>query len=207
MVQTLRKPNPAASGTPAPADQRRWKRVAIRLTGRYLDSQGRERDFHTAEASCDGALIMSQEEACLNESLICYFDELGRIAGSVIRLVPGGFVIRFNTPAYKRDKLADRLTWLLNRDDLALEEERGGIRYKAGGEARLLLSDGRELPCSVTDISLTGASFETHERPPFVGETVHVGHLRGEVVRVSGNKFALRYLHSPTSERIPDRAC
>jgi hypothetical protein len=45
------------------------------------------------------------------------------------------------------------------------------------------------------DISLTGASFETETRPPMIGEIVVAGNIRGEVVRASGNSFAIRYLH------------
>ena len=106
-----------------------------------------------------------------------------------------GFAMSMSATPRKRDKLADRLTWLINRDKLGLEEERGEARYQASGEATINLSDGSQLLCSVTDISLTGAAFETAGRPPFVGERVTVGNLVGEVVRVTGKKFGVRYVH------------
>lgn len=182
-------------------DRRGFKRIELKLTGRFLIGDQEDHELRTTNVSCDGAFIVSPERPGLDEQVVCYFDDVGRVVANVVRISPDGFAVRFHTSPHKRDKLADRLTWLLNRDALGLEEERGETRYQASGEAIVHLSGGRQLKCSVTDISLTGAAFETHGKPPFVGERVSVGNLVGEVVRATENKFAVRYIHGQRPDK------
>lgn len=195
MTRPLAQSQDALSGRQSRRDRRGFKRVELKLTGRFLIGENRDHVLQTTNMSCDGAFIVSSEQPGLDEQVVCYFDDVGRVVANVVRVSPEGFAVRFHTSPHKRDKLADRLTWLINRDRLGLEEERGEDRYRASGEALINLSGGRQIRCSVTDISLTGAAFETAGQSPFVGERVTVGNLVGEVVRVTGNKFAVRYVH------------
>jgi hypothetical protein len=193
---TLPQPLHAApsSGANPRRDRRSYKRVELRLTGRYLLGESDDRELLTSNVSCDGALILSQSPPDSGEQIVCYFDDLGRVVADVVRMAPGGFAVRFQTSTLKRDKLADRLTWLLNKDTLGLAEDRAAARFSATGQAVVILSDGTQLQCRLTDISLTGAAFEALGAPPFVGDRVRTGNLPAEVVRVAGKKFAVRYL-------------
>ena len=195
MTRPLTQSQDPESGRLSRRDRRGFKRVELKLTGRFLIGDSQDHVLSTADISCDGAFIVSSERPDLDEQVVCYFDEVGRVVANVVRVSPEGFAVRFHTSPHKRDKLADRLTWLINRDKLGLEEERGETRYRASGEAIVNRADGTQLQCSVTDISLTGAAFETTGKAPFVGERVTVGNLVAEVVRVTGNKFAVRYMH------------
>ena len=195
MTRPLTQSQDPESGRLSRRDRRGFKRVELKLTGRFLIGDSQDHVLSTADISCDGAFIVSSERPDLDEQVVCYFDEVGRVVANVVRVSPEGFAVRFHTSPHKRDKLADRLTWLINRDKLGLEEERGEARYRASGEAIVNRADGGQLKCSVTDISLTGAAFETTGKAPFVGERVTVGNLVAEVVRVTGNKFAVRYVH------------
>ena len=60
-----------------------------------------------------------------------------------------GFALRFQTTQTKRDKLADKLVWLTNREALGLVEERGAQRFAAEGPAIIIRQDGRRLQCRV----------------------------------------------------------
>lgn len=193
---TLPQPLQAApsSGASPRRDRRSYKRVELRLTGRYLLGESDDRELLTSNVSCDGALILSQSPPDSGEQIVCYFDDLGRVVADVVRMAPGGFAVRFQTSTLKRDKLADRLTWLLNKDTLGLAEDRAAARFSATGQAVVILSDGTQLQCRLTDISLTGAAFEALGTTPFVGDRVRTGNLPAEVVRVAGKKFAVRYL-------------
>lgn len=195
MTRPLTQSQDPESGRLSRRDRRGFKRVELKLTGRFLIGDSQDHVLSTADISCDGAFIVSSERPGLDEQVVCYFDEVGRVVANVVRVSPEGFAVRFHTSPHKRDKLADRLTWLINRDKLGLEEERGETRYRASGEAIVNRADGTQLQCSVTDISLTGAAFETTGKAPFVGERVTVGNLVAEVVRVTANKFAVRYVH------------
>lgn len=184
----------SAPGASPKRDRRSYKRVDLRLTGRFLTSENDDRELLTSNVSCDGAFILSAAPPGSGQQIVCYFDELGRVVAEVIRMTPGGFAVRFQTSPLKRDKLADRLTWLLNKDSLGLAEDRAAPRFSATGQAVVVLPDGTRLQCRLIDISLTGAAFEALGAPPFVGDRVNSGKLPAEVVRVAGKKFAVRYL-------------
>jgi hypothetical protein len=175
-------------------DRRLYKRVPLNLAGRILDESSEDHEITTIDISCSGAMIRSDHRPHAGAQIICYFNDLGRVAATVIRATPTGFAVQFKTVEHKRDKLADRLTWLLNKDRLDLVDERNVSRTAAGGPALLTLDDGREIKCRVLDISLTGASFEAEDIAPMIGDTVFAGNVRGEVVRVSRKSFAIRYV-------------
>ncbi|MFT5775612.1 PilZ domain-containing protein [Hyphomonas sp.] len=175
-------------------DRRLHKRVALSIAGRVLDDDGIDHEMTRIDISCSGAIIRSDYRPEAGAQVICYFNELGRVAATVIRATPTDFAAHFRIVQHKREKLADRLTWLLNKDRLDLTDDRTGQRAAAGGPALLTLDDGREIKCRVLDISLTGASFEAERATPMVGDTVFAGNVRGEVVRVTGKTFAIRYL-------------
>jgi PilZ domain len=182
-------------------DRRGYKRVDLSLMGRYLTADQDDRELVTTNVSCDGAFIRSDAPPGAGDKIVCYFDDLGRVEADVVRGAAGGFAIRFHTSTLKRDKLADRLTWLLNKDKLGLIEDRAATRFAATGQAVVILSDGRQLQCRLTDISLTGAAFEAFGTPPFVGDRVHTGNLPAEVMRVAGRTFAVRYLRGAEARR------
>jgi PilZ domain len=191
-------PNPLrAVVSPATAfkrDRRSYKRVGLRLTGRFLNSANQDEELATTNVSCDGAFILAANPPSAGEQVVCYFEQLGRVQADVIRATPQGFAVRFHTSTLKRDKLADRLTWLVNKDVLGLAEERGAVRFAASGQTTVKLPDGRDLVCRLTDISLSGAAFEALGHPPFVGDRILTASLPAEVVRVAGRTFAVRYL-------------
>ena len=176
-------------------DRRLNRRVGVRLNGRFLADGTEDHTFLSVDISCGGARFEARVSPVVGVKLICYFDDLGRIESEVVRHTDDGFAVRFLTTAHKRDKIADRLTWLANYKKLGLTDEREAPRHAGGGPALVTRADGRTLQCRTIDISLTGAAFECDGPTPFVGEQVTVGQLTGEVVRTLRNGFAIRYLH------------
>lgn len=175
-------------------DRRRNRRIEIEIKGRFLDEKSEDNSLVTKNISCGGALIDSCNRPPIGARIVCYLDNLGRVSASVTRRTETGFAVQFHTTQHKRDKLADKLIWLINRDPYNLKDERRAPRYAAGGPALVRRADGRDIQCRVIDISLTGASFHTDAPRPAVGEVVKAGNLRGEVVRCEDKLFAIRYL-------------
>lgn len=175
-------------------DRRRNRRIEIEIKGRFLDEKSEDNSLVTKNISCGGALIESHNRPATGSRIVCYLDNLGRVSASVTRRTETGFAVQFHTTQHKRDKLADKLIWLINRDPYNLKDERRAPRYAAGGPALVRRADGRDIQCRVIDISLTGASFQTDAPRPMVGEIVKAGNLRGEVVRCEDKLFAIRYL-------------
>ncbi|MEO1303444.1 MAG: PilZ domain-containing protein [Pseudomonadota bacterium] len=176
-------------------DRRRHQRVELTLGGRFLYN-GTDHTFLTDNISCGSAHL---EAACvppIGTKIVCYFDDLGRVAAEVKRITEKGFAIQFNSPKHKTDKLADRLVWLLNHKKYELEDERTTPRKDTIGPALVARSNGTKIQCRVIDISLSGAAFEFDGPVPIVGEMVRVGTLKGEVVRARTGEFAIRFLHA-----------
>ena len=82
------------------------------------------------------------------------------------------------------------------REAVGRPEQRAAARFPTGGPAFIGRKDGMQIPCTVVDISLTGASFQTNGQfqPPPIGEVVTAGNLRGRVVRSSQTEFAVNFL-------------
>lgn len=177
-------------------DHRRHRRVNIRLHGRFLNDASEEHSLMCVNISCGGALFSSASIPRIDSQIVCYIDELGRVVGNVARHTDDGFAITFTASQVKRDRIADKLIWLVNKDRLGLVEERGAQRFAAEGPALITRQDGRTLQCRVVDISLTGAGFETEGPPPMIGETVKVGNISAEVMRSTPNGFGVRFMRS-----------
>lgn len=189
----LKSESPASSLRTKP-DRRRHKRVELNLNGRFLHD-GADHTFLTANVSCGGAIVQARAIPEVGSPVVCYFDDLGRVSGEVVRHTDDGFAVTFKASDHKKDKLSDRLVWLLNHKKYNLSDERSAPRKAGGGPALVTRSNGTKLQCRVIDISLTGAAFEFDGPVPVVGEQVRVGTLRGEVVRAVSGEFAIRFLH------------
>jgi len=86
---------------------------------------------------------------------------------------------------------ADELTWRYNKALLGLDDDRVAPRLPKSGKAKVLLQDGVVLTVDVQNISSTGISLISREKPD-IGEIVQIGRLRGEVARWHDDGFAVR---------------
>ena len=194
------KPDPASSGyVRSKPDRRRHQRVDLNLDGKFLH-EGDDHSLRTLDVSCGGARVEAKVLAIEGSAIVCYFDDLGRVMGKVVRPVGEGFAVAFEATQHKRDKLADRLVWLVNHKKYSLSDERSAPRKATGGPALVTRANGSQLQCRVIDISLTGAAFEVDGPLPILGEYVRVGSLRGEIVRAQANEFAIRFLHKQKAD-------
>ena len=199
-MQPVAKPKVhAIKRTEQKKDRRANVRVDLSLNGRFLGNGVDDHSVLTRNISCGGAELIANMCPEVNSEVICYLDDLGRVEAEVVRPTKQGFAVRFKVSPRKRDKIADRLTWLANYKQLGLDDEREAPRYAGGGPALVKRADGRVLQCRTIDISLAGAAFEADGPAPPVGEIVHVGNLTGEVVRTMRNGFAIRYLHDKSA--------
>ncbi len=182
----------------------RFRSVPLKLGGRFLDAFSEEHALLTREISCGGATIVSKARPGINSQIVCYIDDFARIAGRVVQHNPEGFVMSFDAPQNKREKLADRLVWLLNAGRLGLAEERAETRIPVSAPCQVKRADGSRMNCRVLDMSLSGASFETSDRLPYLEELVRAGTVVGRVVRVEKRLFAVHFLapSNPEQERL-----
>lgn len=182
-----------AVATSIVADRRRHNRVRVNLLGRFMLPDYQEYPCQVVDMSPGGAALVSPIVADVGLRVIAYIDHIGRIEGQVARHIDGGFAMTIATSAHKRDKIASKLTYLANKDLLNLPEDRRHERQVVENPySKLQMDDGREYPCSVLDISLSGAAIRTVVRPA-IGTLVQLGDIRARVVRHIDEGIALEF--------------
>lgn len=129
-----------------------------------------------------------------DERVVAYIDHLGRVEGNVVAVDGRGFSMSINATERKREKLAAQLTWLANKHELGLPEDRRHDRLTPRNTlTELTLEDGTQYNCRIMDLSLSGAAVDLEVRPT-IGMPVRLGNMRGRVVRHFMEGVAIEFL-------------
>ena len=161
----------------------RFQRVKISVLGRYMLANRSEFPCQVLEMSPGDAVVIAPVAGNPGEKVIAYLDHLGRVEGSILESIDGGFTMDVAASPRKRDKMAAQLTWLANKDVLNLPEDRRHERVVPDNRhSTVVLDDGRRYNCKIIDISLSGAAIELAVRPA-MGTPVTLGRMRARVVR------------------------
>ncbi len=172
------------------------------LLGRFMRASRHEYPCRLIDVSVGGAAVVSPVTVTEGERIVAYFDQLGGLEGHVARVFDGGFALKFQITAHKREKLAAQLTWMLNKDVSAgLDQRRHERIAVADKTSTLQLDTGATLECAVIDVSLSGASLATDIRPA-IGTEVTVGKLRGRVMRHHENGIGVQFLDIQEPEAL-----
>jgi hypothetical protein len=96
-------------------------------------------------------------------------------------------------PPLTREKLAEQLTWLANRHQHRMPEDRRHERIQARfPHTTLTLPGGRECLAKVADFSRSGAALSVGVTPD-IGAIVTVGSTQAEIVRVFAGGVAVEF--------------
>src|SRR5579863_6676407 len=115
---------------PRSEERRRHSRVKVRLPGQFMRENRKEFPCMTIDLSVGGVAFAADERVEIGERIIAYLTHIGRIEGRVVREFQGGFAISMKVPGLKRERLADQLTWLANRQELGMPEDRRHERIR-----------------------------------------------------------------------------
>lgn len=183
-------------------ERRNFQRVPIRLYGRYMLEDRTEHPCQVTEISPGNAALITDRTASLGEKVIAYLEHLGRIEGVVTRLTDDGFAMTLLASDRKKDKLAAQLTWLANKHELDLPEDRRHERIAPRNPISVLqLGDGRQYQCRIIDLSMSGAAVEIDVRPA-LGTRVSLGSMHGIVVRHFEEGIAIEFAALQKRETI-----
>ena len=174
-------------------ERRSFQRVKIILSGRYMLQDRSEHSCQVIDMSPGDVALKAERIGRMGERVVVYLEHIGRIEGRITRVFADGFAMTIKASQRKRDKLASQLTWLANRHELDLPEERRYERVTPANPMSTVRSpDGHEHPCRIVDLSVSGAAVETAVKPP-IGSTIFLANLRGIVVRHFEHGFALEF--------------
>jgi hypothetical protein len=185
--------SPAVDLASSRAERRNFQRVPVKLYGRFMLEDRTEHPCQVIDMSPGNVALRAERLAVTGERVIVYLDHVGRIEGTATRRLPGGFAMTINASEGKRDKLAAQLTWLANKHELDLPEDRRHERLQPRNPNNIIkLTDGRQYQCRIADLSLSGAGVEIETKPD-IGTEVMLGSIRGRVVRHFGDGIAIEF--------------
>lgn len=177
-----------------PRERRRHQRVAVNLLGRFMRQNRQEYPCKVLNVSPGGIAFLAPIAGEIGERIVAYIDQIGRIEGELVRNFTGGFAIRIKASTAKRDKLADQLVWLCNRDSLDLPDDRRHHRIvPRNTNTTLTTHHGAKIACQVLDVSLSGASVQISGIFVPIGAQVVLGRMRGRVVRHHDQGIAIEF--------------
>ncbi|MBO6759044.1 MAG: PilZ domain-containing protein [Roseibium sp.] len=165
------------------ADRRRHQRVKVNILGRFMLEDRREYPCQVIDMSPGGMAMITPVQGRVGERVVAYLDHLSRVEGRISRVINGGFAVELRNTVRKRDKIANVLTWLANKDELNLPEDRRHDRFVPKNPmTRIVLPDGSSHMCRIIDVSLSGAAIAT-DLEPHKGDSIEIGKMRARVVR------------------------
>lgn len=180
-------------------ERRRFRRMPLIIGGRMLDPLGREHDCRTADISPGDVRLAAPILPGVGDRIVMYLDGLGRMSGSVARRCGEGEVaVIFDFSTHKREKLAEQLTFAVNKQKLGLVE---APRPAGDGvqRARIEIEGVPAFDGEVLDFSLTGMTLRSSRTPPLIGSWVRVGGIYGRVARIIEGGFAVDFDSRPST--------
>jgi hypothetical protein len=199
-MYSFQQASPAAR-KPQP-EQRSFQRVSVNMPGRLMLPNHDEYDCTVLDMSPGDASFICAARPRPGERIIAYVDHLGRIEGTVAALSDNGFAIVLTATDRKREKLAAQLTWIANKHELGLPEDRRHNRLTPRNtRTELSLDDGRRYPCRIIDLSLSGAAVDIDVRPA-LGTPIQLGNMKGRVVRHFQEGVAIEFSSVQSREAL-----
>jgi hypothetical protein len=154
-----------ASPRPRQTERRRHNRMKVALLGRYMLADRREYACQTVDMSPGGISLVAPVKGTVGERVVLYLEHVGRVEGEITRHTAHGFAVSISATVRKRDKLASQLTWLGNRHDLGLPEDRRHERIVPRNPVcELKLESGRLMVVRLIDISMSGAAVSVDDK-------------------------------------------
>jgi hypothetical protein len=195
---------PAPTPTQVAPTQRAFQRVSVNVPGRLMLASYEEFACDVVDMSPGDVSFTCAGRPAVGERVIAYLDHLGRLEGNVLSLSNGGFVMSINATDRKREKLAAQLTWIANKHELGLPEDRRHDRLAPRNtRAEITLDDGRRYACRIMDLSLSGAAIDIDIRPA-LGTPVRLGSMRGRVVRHFMEGVAIEFSSVQSRETLTE---
>jgi hypothetical protein len=174
-------------------ERRRYQRVELTLSGRYMLRNHHEHPCWTINLSPGGIAVLGLEKGLIGERVVAYFNHIGRVEGMIARNFDHCFAVEMQLRPPKREKLTQVLAWLVNHHTRGALDKRAHERIKPI-HRRLTLTtpDGSQYQAALTDLSIQGAALNVDAAPP-IGSPVRIGRTSARVLRHCATGIAVKF--------------
>jgi hypothetical protein len=174
------------------------------LANRY-DPQGKPRTFacRTTRVSPFRMMVEVPVVGKVGDRLTSYFPDFGKFDGCIGDTMAGGFLLELEMAGARREKFANKLSWLENRrKNPSIRDVRKDARIiPASPHSTLTLADGTIHGCFVIDMSVSGVAVSAQVQPP-IGTPLAVGASIGRVVRLLADGFAVKFVETQNRHHL-----
>jgi hypothetical protein len=168
----------------------------------WYDPEGKPRTFtcRTSRVSPFRMIVEVPVVAKVGERITSYFGDFGKLDGAVSDTLSGGFLIELAMTPPMREKLANKLIWLEQKQkDPCINDGRQHPRIiPARSHSILTFIDGATTSCSVIDMSVSGVAVSADVQPP-IGTPLAIGAGVGRVIRHLHGGFAVKFAELQSS--------
>ena len=183
-------------------EKRAYERVPVALVGRCMFENKLELPCQTLDISEGDVALVCAYIPRLEERVIVYLDNLGRLEGPVARLLDNGFAMRIDCTERKHEKLRSQIAWLKDHARFGVPNNRNHQRVEPRNKLSTVeLPDGRSYPVEIIDISLSGAAVSCEVRPS-LGTEITLGGMKGIVVRHFDEGMAIEFAIQQSMEQV-----
>ncbi|MEM7429834.1 MAG: PilZ domain-containing protein [Pseudomonadota bacterium] len=131
--------------------------------------------------------------AVTNYKFICYCDVIGRVPGTVVGRIEGGFIATIELTPNRVHRVMERLEWYQDHQATQQGQGRQHDRHSPNQvQAQMRLSNGSTFPCEILNVSFSGMAIRSSVQVS-VGAPIAVGNLQGVVVRAEGNDLGIKF--------------
>jgi hypothetical protein len=190
-------------------DRRQDARIVVSIPGQFSladrrDMRGERRVFscRAINVSSHAIALASAVSGKVGDRVIAEIEHLGKLKGSIMRVLERGFIMNIIATAEEREKLATKIEWLGKFKDHDEGDRRAQRRFApANPYSQIMLPDGSTQTCLVVDLSVTGAALSA-EAVPDIGTVLAVGKVVGRVVRHFEGGFAVEFTERQSPDEI-----
>ena len=178
---------------------RRYRRIALDLPARVTINAIDEYEARLINISPGDMAIKIEATATPGDAVVVAIDGLDILEGRVARNFPDGFAVSFILSRKRRLLLTEQLMLRSNQKySEGLNDRRNTPRHGENDKRMVCrLPDGSSLFVKIIDRSVDGISVDSPRKPP-VGASIHVGRMRGVVIRHTPRGFVV--VQDPASE-------
>jgi hypothetical protein len=195
-----------------PAERPRDVRIIVHISASFSVAKRRAAGGARPEFACRAVNLCAHEVALTSpvgvkpgDEIVAHIDHIGRLEGTVLRLLSQGFVLGINADDSAREKLRCRIEWLEKHKNFDALDGRSKPRFiPRNPRAKIIFADGTVEKCLILDLSASGASISAGKTPK-VDSVLAIETNVSRVVRCFEGGFAVKFVEMLNDDEVRTR--